>query len=72
MLDLIKWNEKKMSFLQLYQVDLCRDPHLKQFHQIDRVGFMESITNYVIHPYLHQNRIKFMGVDTFGHAVFSK
>jgi len=33
---------------------------------------MESFTAYWIHPYLHSNKIKFMGVENFGEFIYQK
>ncbi|CDW82936.1 wd-40 repeat protein [Stylonychia lemnae] len=61
-----------VSFIQLRQIDIGHNPQLKLFKDIERVGFMKSLSTYVVHPFLHLNDIKFMGVESYGKCLLSQ
>ncbi|CDW71585.1 UNKNOWN [Stylonychia lemnae] len=65
-------DRRDVQFLLLKQIDVGHNPHLKLFKNVERIGFMQSISCYVVHPYLHLNNIKLMGVESYGKSLLSK
>ena len=60
-MELIIQKDKAMMTL-LKQIDVGTNGYFEQGVTIERLGFLNSITNLIVTPILHRNIIRYMGL----------